>query len=415
MAFPYDRAAISAPQYSYYTNFDTGAQLRLGAGVNMEYPDQPRIAYDTPFRTAAALPGTPIPDTLGSVTSQFFEAKTVEEESQIFRVHFKGRLGSLDASAAFNYISEQRKTSVSRYAIHQSLSSGFRIDPSGVNWTAQPDEETISSLEDRAWAFVQRYGTHYVAEVQLAFVVAVRGTVDSHEASRIQELTAAMSYFSASGELSAQQRNFFSSSQTRIEADISGAIESAGIQIPAIGPDAVGKLLEILGKSSAKVSLAPYRVTVRSYYSTLREYPKCQEIFAPALGTAADSPFGVPRGTVIAWMPTINDFILVGPEKYRLRPPDGWEVVGRGDGDIHWRQRFIRVSDTPDDPEARDGLTGGSDTHVHDISITGSSGNEAAGSRSYRHAAHIDHTHKTTTAPVDNIPAFVSLVHIRKT
>ena len=40
MSFQYDRAAISASEYSYYTNFDTGAQIQSTElkVYRLEYP-----------------------------------------------------------------------------------------------------------------------------------------------------------------------------------------------------------------------------------------------------------------------------------------------------------------------------------------------------------------------------------------
>jgi len=267
------------------------------------------------------------------------QVTTIAEEMSNLSVSFSGSYGMVSGSVSY----EQAKKNVDESnifyleLISRTGSSTIR-DITSLSWTRKPIAEDILDVRERFKQFVNDQGTHFVRTIYYGskFVVRASTRNKSQEASEKLRLAlnAVGASYQAKAELSYEHKATLQSADVEIGISILGKV---------IAPDDAQKnpifkavsfekfmgLLEDIANGKAKIISCPIRCEVESYRYRLNQLPKCKEIYSQVfLSQPAESPYGVPSGTVISWIPQRSNcrFDDIGVNVLEIIPPKGWVI-----------------------------------------------------------------------------------------
>lgn len=194
----------------------------------------------------------------------------------------------------------------------------------------------------------------------------------------------------------------------------------------------INNLLDKMRDGNVQIYPAPLEAQLVSYWHTLdpSKHPKCRNMLAEQQGDPAPAPFGVPRGTIVAWAPTYTDTQeQTGSEDERkLIPPRGWAICDGTLGTPDLRDRFVRGTDS----YTKLKYAGGSPWHYHtglvgiarDVKVMGKDNQMHDGDGWYVGDTNFRDNnmlpkvtglgHKHTIHQADHLPPYTVLVYIMK-
>lgn len=400
---------------------NTGSSFALGDGLDMSNPDRP---VGRPLRAfpkfqalveAAALDGQDIAnsDVIDGTNSSYVENISVAEESRILFINFSASYGFSNASAAYSEAYSRKDTHKTVYVLLDNLRTGPALAGQDLTWKSAPASEKLATLEERLTQLVEDYGSHYIAAVNYGFRIAIRASLSETDEERRKAFSIAIQAefgaLSAAGGASAEQKSMLKTSSVEIRA----VVNSGGLSPPhatvLFGYEQVLQFLVQLRAGSISVKRAPISVNVNSYRHTLSSYPKTREAAEPFNGHLVTAPFGVPRGTVLPWVPQQND-LRTDNGVVSWKPPEGWVLCDGTQGTPNLINRFIRGAMNTDQ------TAGGQENHTHQVDLAGAIRSPESNTPMVYglNAPQMWHTHLATVSSVSNMPPFVSLLYIMK-
>ncbi|MCU4175496.1 hypothetical protein [Carboxylicivirga sp. N1Y90] len=406
---------ITKENYDLIVSGKSGSNYELGSGLNFNEASSP---ISTPLK---AFHIDPIEETgnkqidLNSIVNSrfsFIETNTTEELSEMLHAYFKGSYGFTSAKASMKKAKKISKNSTSVFILIENTKTGKSISEKSLEWNEKPLSESklISTDEERLRQFIADYGSHYIASIDYGFRIAIQGKIKSTNSQEIESFKLAVkSSFgngSASGGISASNSKILKSSKVELRCEITAGdikpIHSGIID----GFENIYAFLNKLKQDEIKIYYGPISCKVNSYWHTLLDYPKTRELFKTQAGDKAIAPYGVPKGTVLAWQPQMG---LLEGQSIEEIVPNGWAVCDGSNGTPNLVGRFIMGTDTYSDTD----VTGGTESHKH-TGTTIRAGNRQRKGSSGRDASDRNHVHDLNINSTKHLPPYYKLIYIIK-
>lgn len=218
------------------------------------------------------------------------------------------------------------------------------VEISNPKLKIDPIVSESDSIELRWKKFASTYGTHWCRAVIYGFTLVVRV---------VAKKTVAISHSAFKADVEASLGNLragvtVSSSSLLRENGVTVELTSVGgsYSPTLIGIEQVSSYFKKLGSHSLKTG--PIEVDLLWMRTLLGGHPQVEELLYPSLhstGSPASAPFGVPRGTVIAWRPSASDVEFnTDGVAVAIKAPVGWEICNDPHS-LNLVGRFIRGVD----------------------------------------------------------------------
>jgi len=412
-----------APQYRIAFRPGEAVDVHLGTGVNMNDPlfywMKPQVFTGEPIRLPPEVRSDGNDDLVTSVAATF-QSENVREEAERLSVNFAASFGIGSGSAAYQKARTEYKKKAIFYIDIQVLGEGSSIKREHIAWITPPSAEAIDDLDERTRQFLADYGSHYISRIYLGKKITIRAAYEYEDIREVESYSvsvrAAAASWSAGGGLSKEHSLRLSSTRS----DVRTAIISGGLSDPGAGyANSIEETLLLLARVRAgevKIAPGPIAADVESFWSTLINHKRSREIFEVKPGQKADAPYGVPRGTVIAWYPRESDWAPVpaSPDKFELNVPDGWALCNGVNGTPDLVDRFIMGVTTKFDVNS----SAGSAEHTH--VVEGTTDRDAQGGSDHGFWARSDgkvhnHRFKVESKSGSSMPPYTGLIYIIKT
>lgn len=267
---------------------DDSSAFVLGRGVDL------RSFFDPePMPTSPFLSDKPEPkfaqDIVESVVQDFTDfSEDADEETRAISMYlnFKAKFGLSNFKAAFSVARTEKNTSKTVVATIVQKKSGPFIKSSQLDWGRGPTTETIRNPSKRRQAFFEKYGTHYITSIEYGYrfeILATCHTTDTDEQANFQ---AAFSSSAFKGEGGARIKKTLSKSNIEMYCKVfsRGVFDKNGqrINVPVLtGFDEISDFLKKYNKGLIRIKNAPISCSVKSYRSTLDNFPQTKAIFDP--------------------------------------------------------------------------------------------------------------------------------------
>ncbi len=400
--------------------------IRLGYGVDLSSPDDPVLRSLIPFETATGSLNKSLRENETHYDSNLSSAQIIEttsdyEEAKVLSAYFKGSFSIGDFAAAMSIASHRRKSERSCYVIIESKGHDDTLIANELKWKSMPSSESDTvSDPDRLRQFLQTYGSHYVTGLKYAYRVAIRAALQTLDESKRQEFSAAFSAWGvkAGGDHTYEEKLRTMNVQFRAEVFASAILpkEHEGKWIMTSFDD-IKSFLDLMRNGALSFRSAPIQATLASYWPTLTPYPKTRQVLTRQDGHLAVAPYGVPRGTIVAWWPTSDHIVEVpGADGSLIRkaiPPVGWQICDGSPGTPALSNSFMRGADSL----TALGTIGGSESHNHGgltvgDALHGTAGWVPTGTRNVPVATGWQHYHNIDVS--SHLPPYVSVMFIMK-
>ena len=401
--------------------------FRLGSGVDLRDPLKPILAPFTAFETlfAVSTPGEAALPKSAQVIEEattFRETRDAREEAQILSAFFKASYMLSSVEGAYKSAQEDREKYQTMYALLEHSGEQESLAESARHWRRDevPPSEMTDDPDEALEQFVSRYGSHYISNIVYGLRIAVQGKIQQKQSQKSNEMSAAFKAafgnFGAEAKAQLEQRRKLEQMNVELILEAtSGGHEGKGSLLMARGLPEIEEFLDDLKNDKIQFRVAPIRLTLKPYFPTLNpDWTRTREALNPttAAFTTPGAPYGVPKGTIVAWYPTA-DFIEgldSATEAPKVVAPDGWAICDGTLGTPDLRARFIRGG-TEWSPSPR---IGGEATHDHGGATAGNTATRGAHGgigETYRQPAEV-HTHAIGAA--SNLPPFTEMLYIMK-
>lgn len=440
------RFNLTKPYHLFGIGEGAEGGYRLGQGIVVDSPGAPRQAGQSPFaRKNAAIQGAS-----GSSAGQKLiavnrtqialiidRATSIEEQSAFFRAHL-GVSGPFFEVKIGGGSSSRIKSGFHRiFYLFSYSGETSSIADEACNWDEITiDAETIDDPETRLGQFVEKFGSHYVQKIHYGFFLLVVGELSelsAEEAGNFKtELSGGFLAWKADGKISEEHVKKLEKYNERIKAFfVVGGIEPNRHRY-LISFKSIAELLTGLDSGSITVLPAPLDAYALSYWQTLdpKKFPKTRKVLQNMAETEVKepAPFGVPRGTVIAWNPPSESLVRSDDGKPILKAPHGWALCNGENGTPNLQECFIMGCVSIDKRNLQQaGAKGHSHTWKMSDAITheGLKGNEPfattfntekafAKSVPVPKVVAANHAHNLTIDEAPNLPPHVVLAYIMK-
>lgn len=341
---PLDVNSIRQDLYEIQLSAGFGSGIIPGTGVNMEEPLFPKQVPFSPFLEATAplakeLSAADLESNRLSVSTSFRDNASIDEEAAILAASFKASFGIGNARAALRTAQESRRTGRAVYFFYSLTAETKAIRPASIVWRTDAIKAVESEQDPnlRLKRFISSFGSHYVHSVQYGARLAVRADLKTLDESRQRDLAArvnlALGKFAGGGRLSQQERESLSTTDITITAELTaGGVVPSTQSVVLTSLEQVASFLNDFRSGTIRLVSGPVSARVLSYWNTIDRdaAPKLYADLAPTVRSPATSPFGVPSGTVIAWVPRPGDVVNTSSGS-TIVPPAGWVLCdGRG-------------------------------------------------------------------------------------
>lgn len=347
---------------------DIGSNVKLGLGLNLDDPDSPVPAPLGPFAeptmpNAAKVQQGLKRDEIFSSTTAFIEDQTDYELTHVLRANMKATFAFGSGNVAFDYVKRVTASSDVIVAIISQSITSAPIDSHSIVWKGAPSSEQISSRDERLLQFVADYGSHYVQAIRYGYKVAIYGRKQKGTEAESRQFKAAFKAafgsVSGAGNVAESVKTELRAANVELRAEVtSGGLEPRGATT-FTSFDQIAQFLDGIRTGNVTLYSGPIEVTAKSYWHTLQGYPKTRAVLEANIGRV-EAPFGVPKGTVVAWNPPPEALHKIGDVKADLMLPEGWALCDGTRGTPNLTDKFILGS-----APLQVGETGGSDTHTH--------------------------------------------------
>ncbi|MGO7512471.1 hypothetical protein ACC677_08600 [Rhizobium ruizarguesonis] len=220
---------------------------------------------------------------------------------------------------------------------------------------------------------------------------------------------------SAGGSASDTQKALLRQSNVELRAEITaGDIEGGSAILTNF--DQILEFLQGIKQGTITIYRGPTDIVAKSYWFTLIDYPKTRGTLALNQGDLVEAPFGVPRGTIIAWYPQNNALRSDASGAMSIVVPDGWAICDGDQNTPDLTDHFIQGTYSPENL----GATGGSPAHTHtgDTTVQGASEfllpRSNAGGPPFSIWATVQHRHTLRIKEESNLPPFVKVIFLMK-
>ncbi len=398
---------------------------KLGDGVDLSDPLLPKVAPLTAFKHAVQASvkeyEPPKSDDLIDEAFHYKESLTESEESNVLSTSFKASYGLSSLQAAYDAAKKEQGSYHTVYAILEHSGEAARMHNENLHWKVDgiPSWESLSNTDDVLFEFIEGYGSHYISAITYGLRIAVQGKLkkDSNESSQTFSTTfkAAFGSFGAEGSARNEHIKKLESMDVKILLEATSGGHTGGLlALQSFGE--IAKFFDDVKDNKIQFRVAPIKLNLSSYRPTLPpEWNKTRDALDSRLASfkTPGAPYGVPKGTIIAWHPTpdyVEGLESNDQAETKIVPPSGWAICDGKLGTPDLRERFIRGTGkwAPTPP------TGGLEEHAHggetkkNTAKRGASG--GIGSK-YKQPAE-EHTHAIDT--INHLPPYAELVYIIK-
>jgi hypothetical protein len=393
----------------------------LGDGVDASDPDNPHftnvVPFDLPASDRTPPPRTAVP-TSGIVNhASIIDASTEYAEALAISAYFRGSFGIASFGAALSFAQQRRQVERSVYIVIESEGDDRTLHVPALKWKTTPTTERADlSDADRRSQFVQTYGSHYVSSLRYGSRIALRGALQTLDASQALNFSAAFSGWGVSAGADVVAKNQVEQFNVTISAEVTcGSITPPQSYVITTFA-AIQKFLDGLHDNTIQITRAPIQAELASFKSTLLDYPKSRSVFTPT--ASGDASKTLPRGTILAWYPTSDNIIEVpGPSGAPIRavqPPDGWAICDGRPNTVSLVDKFLLGAGNLDAVGRRNE----SSTHSHAGSTLAADRHRGesygVGDHPVPACTGLDHYHGLAVAEAAHWPPYVSVLYIIK-
>ena len=416
---------IFNPDYTLLLTPGRATDIALGMGFDMSdslFPVQRQLAFPAPPPDL----DIPVPDDLLASECTFTEISDYRREAEKISASFKVSFGIGSARAAYSRAREEINTKKIMYAEYGVRGAGASMPGNAIVWSNPPVAERIPDREQRARHFLRTYGSHYLSSVVYGSSIVIRGSFESQSESERMDFSASFKAgfggWGGRAGLSVEQERVLKSQQTTILCQVVCGRVTPPAALYCTGYEDALSLLTKVKAGEIKIEPGPIECSLSQFWQTLYpEFPLTAGIFDQPTPVALECPYGVPKGTVLAWWPPPESQQRVWVEELNqfhvtVAPPQGWLLCNGLSGTPDLRGRFVRAIGTYEDI----GETGGSEKHAHQIKgKTGYDSDGFAGgvesSDNFR-GTNWNHRHflDLPSELSDGLPPYATLVYVMK-
>jgi hypothetical protein len=343
----------------------------------------------------------------------FFESVTVREEAKYLSAYLSAAYGLSSGDAAYQYAYERKDTEKSIFVVIQNEVAGSSLDTTKLQWASPPPSESVDDSQ-RLRQFLDDYGSHYLASINYGYRISIRGALRSTDEKQSTAFKAAFKAafgsFNSAGGISQSTKKTLTQQTVDLRAEVVGALDPPHSFV-LTSYDQIVTFLNDVHKGQIKITRVPVSANARSYWHTLVLYPNTRSALSEVQGIQATAPWGVPRGTVLPWVPQ-NDAIMRGEDGETFSVPEGWAVCDGQNGTPDLRGQFLRG--TSDFKEVK--TTGGAGTHRHKGRTGGTGKQMDTSDIDHAEAAGVTSTHRHAfeTDEASSLPPYAVVIYIMK-
>lgn len=402
-------------------------KVELGDGIDMSNPLSPEVAPHTALKKEGLLRGkegglAKSSDVIKEKTS-LTESLSERQEANILSTYFKASYMLSSVEGAYKNAREERESYHTIYALLEHSGESDVLQKELRYW--RPDEvpvsESIADPDEALLQFLETYGSHYVSGIRYGLRIAVQGKIRKDSKVSATDFSgkfkAAFGSFSAEAGARNQHKKALESMGTELLLEVtSGGREKGPSLLSLRSFDDISKFLDDLKNDKIQFRVAPIELTLHHYWPILNLEWKMRALLNPlkASFTPPIAPFGVPKGTIIAWHPT-PDYVKIPNEdslQATIVAPPGWAICDGTRGTPDLRGRFI-CGTAVWTPTV---VTGGTKTHDHGGGGTtkNNPSRESNWGGGAAHRAPTYHKHNFTITSNTHMPPYAELVYIMK-
>lgn len=411
------------------TPLEFGSNFRAGAGVILSDPYSPSIAPHSPFLKAATTAHSPVD--LAPVSEhlvKIVDIEDIDEFSKEIYISFKASLGFGSLNAAYSYTRKRRETYRSLLVILRKTVATESIQ--NPEWHTPPitEEKTDWTDERLRELFVLNYGSHFTKSIVAGYSFSTLVELYTLSDTEREAFSGAVNAWGNSWGASVEARQETTKTIKKYKLSVSSVVNAASVQVKNDadqfedrdkiigGLEETNRFIDDINGGRVRIVPGAMQAELQSYWSTLASFERTQSVLTEYVGQVSTAPYGIPRGTIIAWYPQADS--LVGDTKSpTYECPDGWAVCNGDNGTPDLRDKFIRGGDRLPILGASGG--GGSETHTHSgLAQARSPTNQpeiyrrVGATRIY--AAQAAHTHDLAIAESNHVPPYHTLIFIMK-
>jgi len=356
----------------YKIDFIAGetVDIRLGLGMDMTDPLFPKPrAYGFARAATQAATGVITQDDLLQQQSFYLEVSTYEEEQRRLSINFSGRYSLVSASMAYEQAKREISSKFINYLDISRFGEGEALsNMQALEWASRPAAENIKDDEELLAQFLLDYGSHFVTRLYNGFRVVVRATLKKSSNQTYEKFSAAVKAmggaWGASGGVSAEHQRTLSQTDTELMCVVVCGGMNEPSRVFAIGFESIQQLFSDLKNGTLTITPGPIKADLTTYWHKLLPFPRCRHALRQQSGVIATSPFGVPKGTVIAWSPPAENMTFGSDQAVvGFVIPDGWAVCNGQSGTPDLTNRFVMGTSAPTEVN----ISGGSSRHSHSL------------------------------------------------
>lgn len=311
------------------------------------------------------------------------KSQTIEDEMSRLSLAFSGSYGVVSGDLEYEKIKNYFEQNDVYYLVFESVTGHQNIeDITQSKWKNKPTAEDIQDFDSRFEHFLGDYGSHYLKALTYGSRIVLRASINKQNTSESEKLHLALKAvgmsWGASADISYEHKQQLSSTNVEIKVGILGklisttnALKNPVFQITDYAQ--IYNLFNEIREGETKIVSCPIRGLLETFKYRLTEYPNCEKLFTDLVNShKASSPYGVPSGTIIAWMPTLNNCRLDDQGNViEIIPPDGWMICNNNSdydmtgrflrGAANWSEITTKIGGTADHGHEVMGRTGGYD------------------------------------------------------
>lgn len=380
-------ANILTENYSLLLGPTKSPDVVLGCSFDMNEKNSPR-ATGKFFKNVAQISDDDNIETESdpqSYTYEVSQVETIEEEMFKFSLHFSGSYGIVSGSLNYTKTQKEFEQNDIFYLEFESISNARTIkDVNAITFTTDPKAELITDFNERIHKFIADYGSHYTRTIYYGSRLIIRAKSKIKNSELSESLSLALkaigSGFTAGAEFESVHTKTLKNKNVEISISLMGKLVSPNDVnknpiFRVIDYSTLFKLIEDIRTGEAKIISCPIKCEIETFKYRLDDFPNCKELFTkPLKSVIAASPFGVPSGTIIAWIPKIENCRIDDEtgKVIEIFPPEGWILCDKN-GPYNLAGQFLKGVDDFDDVKKFSGEV----SHRH--SVSGPTGYEYEG------------------------------------
>ena len=273
----------------------------------------------------------------GLTISSDYEANyTEQQEADALLANFRASyafLGSL--SAALSEVRQDNTSGKSVYFFFNMEGFTESFPDEYIKWAAadvttlESNQKLITDQNLRIKTFVEKYGSHFVRQIKYGARIAIRAfihsTSDSEQKSIAGRIEAGLGLLKAEGGVSSDLYQLTKSGQVSINVEVNcGGVSPSNQNVAFTSLDDVAGFFDQFKTGKVTLIPGPIEMFLSSYFATFTPGTTEFTDFAQVVTSPPPAPWGVPKGTVIAWSPPTDALVTQPDGKVKIVLPEGW-------------------------------------------------------------------------------------------